>query len=631
MVSTRRRIALLAAPAALLMGLALPAAASAAVTCDFNAGTGVLTVTVTNGTAFPTISHDTGPGNEIKVDNNSNFGDGTVVCTSGTPTDTTTGSIVVNETGSGQGTFLTLDFQRGRLAPGSGAETGTAEIELSYTADATGPDVLTVDGDVEMANQSFQFGALGGGIGGDLNNDDDADDVQLTGVDRLDAQLGSGDDTLTGDGTGDAGFTGAVAVSLRDNIGSQGDDTYRSGTGGDNRYEGGADDDTAIGGSGADQLHMGAGDDTFDGAGGSADFISYSQFSGPVTLDMSNPAPQNTGAAGTDTVANAENIVGSNGSDMITGTNLPNTIFGGNDPGDTGDDTLNGLDGADSLFGRPGNDLLIGHQGDDDLYGELGTDTANFATGSTGPVSFDLGFGQTGMAQATGGAGSDTLEDAAVPSDPDSNHEVENLIGSPFAGDNLLGNIVANRINVLDGLLDTVDCVATADGDEAILDELTVDTHSNCEIQDYAPQTTIDSGPPDGATVNTATPTYMLSADELASFQVSVDSGPFQPCPASCAVGPLSDGAHALAFRAVDQDENLSPDQTPATRSVTIDTAVPPTVPPVPPAPAPVAQTPLSPVATENPECATLRAKLKRAKSKSKKRKIRKRLRALGC
>jgi hypothetical protein len=53
------------------------------------------------------------------------------------------------------------------------------------------------------------------------------------------------------------------------------------------------------------------------------------------------------------------------------------------------------------------------------------------------------------------------------------------------------------------------------------------------------------------------------------------------------------------------------------------------------PAAAPVTPTPTIPVTTpaarEDPQCAVLRAKLKKAKSKKKKRKIRKRLRALGC
>lgn len=48
------------------------------------------------------------------------------------------------------------------------------------------------------------------------------------------------------------------------------------------------------------------------------------------------------------------------------------------------------------------------------------------------------------------------------------------------------------------------------------------------------------------------------------------------------------------------------------------------------PNPPPVAAVPLAP-AGENPECAVLRAKLKKAKTKKKRRKIRKRLRALGC
>jgi trypsin len=54
---------------------------------------------------------------------------------------------------------------------------------------------------------------------------------------------------------------------------------------------------------------------------------------------------------------------------------------------------------------------------------------------------------------------------------------------------------------------------------------------------------------------------------------------------------------------------------------------------PTPPPPPPSGATPVftAPAATENPACATLRAKLKKAKTKRAKRKIRRKLRALGC
>ena len=161
--------------------------------------------------------------------------------------------------------------------------------------------------------------------------------------------------------------------------------------------------------------------------------------------------------------------------------------------------------------------------------------------------------------------------------DPGTEPDIENIIGSPFS-DNLTGNALANRINVLDGILDTADCVGPANGNSAIADEVGVDVLSNCETVDNAPQTLVTGGPANGATSTNPTQAYTLSSDEPASFQYRVDSGPFQPCPAACTVPGIPDGAHTIGFRAVDLDENLSADQTPATRVITIDTVAPDTL-----------------------------------------------------
>jgi Ca2+-binding RTX toxin-like protein len=576
MVSTRRN-ALLAGGCAALALLVFSGSASAAVSCTFTPGTGALDVAVTNGTPTVTLSHDVSPSTNLLVNGSSS-------CSGGTPTDSTTTTITVNESGSSQGTQLTIDFVNGRLAPGTPTEaSGTSEIEVVYTADVTGTDVLYVNGSTETADQHFNFGAVGGGLfDANLNADDDADDLQLTGVDRIQVQPGTDNDTFTGDGSGSASFTGPV-VAQTVGFASQGNDTFASGSGSNNQFTGGLGNDTATGGPNMDSMDMALGDDTFDGGGGSQDYASYEGDASAtgVTLDLSQTGPQNTGDQGMDQVTNVENVVGSNGSDHLTGTSGVNTMFGGNLSLDAGNDFLDGGGGGDELIGWDGNDVLNGGQGNDVLEGDAGTDTASYARGSTGPVSMDLDLAKTGVAQATGGAGNDTLADGVQPSDPDPNHEIENLIGSPFAGDVLTGNTIANQIDAYDGLADTVDCVAAGDGDTAILDELGVDTVSNCETIDNAPQTSIDSGPTDGATITSATPTYELSADEPSSFQVSVDAGQFQACSASCTVPALTGGTHTLAFRAVDLDDNLHPDLSPATRTLTVSLpVVPDTTPP---------------------------------------------------
>jgi Ca2+-binding RTX toxin-like protein len=552
--------------------LALPAAASAAVTCSFDTGTGALSVTVTSGTTQAVLSHDTSPSTDILIDNDTNTGNGTVSCTNGPPTDATTNSIAVDENGSNQSTALTVNFARGRLAPGAGVDVGTPEIEISYLTDTTGSDSFNVIGSTESADQTFQFGAIAPTvISGNLNGDADADDVTLTGVERLSVTPGTGNDTFTGDGTGSGSFTGPVPAVMRAD-GSQGNETFATGTGSNNILTGGPGNDSLIGGSNTDTLDMAEGNDTMDGGGG-IDFASYESDPSAtgVTLDLSQAGPQNTGDLGIDQVTNTENAVGSNGGDHLTGTNGPNTLFGGNFTNDTGNDVLVGGGGSDDLIGWKGNDVLIGGQGDDLLEGDAGNDTANFASGSTGPVTFSLNQALTGIAQATGGAGSDTLDDG-VPTG-DSNHEIENLIGSPFGGDVLTGNAAPNQIDVRDGLGDSADCVGPANGNLAVTDQPGVDSVANCESIDAlpappGPSVPADQIPPDTtvsgkAKVRTrkkrALVSWILGTTEPgSSFECSLDGGTFFPCTSPFSVR-LRRGAHTLTVRSRDAAGNLDP------------------------------------------------------------------------
>ncbi|HEY6636887.1 MAG TPA: calcium-binding protein [Solirubrobacterales bacterium] len=580
MASTRRIRMVIGGMAAAAVLLALPAGASAAATCSFNAGTGELTVAVTNGTPVTSIRRAASPSEDIQVDDASDFAT-PLACTNGPPTITTTSSISISEAGSGQDTTANLNFSNGRLGPGLGAEAGTPEIEVTYTGDGVGNDTLQVLGSTETTDQHFDFGAVTPVVKGNLNNDDDIDDVTLdTTVDTLIFLPGTGNDSISTDGSGAGGFTGAAALSGTSVFPSPGNDTFHAGGGvfSTNRMLSAAADgnDTMTGSpaSATDLMGMGAGNDSFDGGGGSGDFVNDAQFPTPITLDLQQTGPQDTGTAGIDTVVNVENIVGGNASDVLTGDNGPNTIAGGNTPGDAGNDVISGLGGVDSLSGRVGDDVLIGGQGNDLLRGDEGTDTASYVAGSTGPITLSLDQLLTGVAQGTGGAGNDTLVDGFPTGD--SSHEIENLIGSPFAGDNLTGNTFANVIDVYDGLADTVDCVGTDIGDTAIADEIGVDAASNCESTDNAPQTSINTGPANGGTVATHTPTYGLMSDEGAIFEVRVDSGSFQACAATCVLPSLANGLHTVAFRAIDMDENHHPDFTPATRTVRVAVVAPP-------------------------------------------------------
>ena len=89
-----------------------------------------------------------------------------------------------------------------------------------------------------------------------------------------------------------------------------------------------------------------------------------------------------------------------------------------------------------------------------------------------------------------------------------------------------------------------------------------------------APDTTIAAGPSEATNDNT--PTFTFSSGEAGvSFQCRVDTAAFTACTSPHTTGALSDGAHTFEVRAVDAGGNI--DATPASRSFTVDTAVPDT------------------------------------------------------
>jgi len=122
-------------------------------------------------------------------------------------------------------------------------------------------------------------------------------------------------------------------------------------------------------------------------------------------VDVAFSGPQNTGGAGTDTLAGIETLIGSR--------------F---------DDELIGGDSADSLSGGVGRDELGGGLGDGTMTGGAGMDTIDFSEASTA-VTVGLAAGT-----AAGGGGGDTLSG------------VENVIGSA-SGDTLTGDANANVLS----------------------------------------------------------------------------------------------------------------------------------------------------------------------------------------
>jgi hypothetical protein len=94
-------------------------------------------------------------------------------------------------------------------------------------------------------------------------------------------------------------------------------------------------------------------------------------------------------------------------------------------------------------------------------------------------------------------------------------------------------------------------------------------------IDTTAPETTVDSGPADGSTINDDSPSFEFSADEDASFDCEVDDGGFDACTSPAVLGPFDDGEHSFAVRATDGLGHT--DNSPASRTFTVDTMAPET------------------------------------------------------
>jgi hypothetical protein len=545
--------------------LAMPAAASAAVTCTLASAT--LDVSLSAGTTQVTIQRGGGADpDQIRVLDG--FFGTEQACTGGPATVNNTDTVQVVDGVATQNTFVNVGLANGPLGPGATTElTGTSEIEVSFNAgDGTDTQRVFAGGSPDV----YLFGSTGASsVGGNLNSDDDVNDVTINEGERLALDGGAGNDDLSVNGG--SGFIGAVPYSSGGSAvlqlnGGPDNDHLTAGPGGWTMDpSNSAGDDVITGGGGTDEAHLEVGNDTADGGGGSSDFLSYQFAPAGVHVDLGVTAQQDTVVAGLDTATNFENIVGS----QAVG------------PGDV----LIGDQQANTINANTGDDLLIGKGGDDRLNAGAGSDTASYAVGSTGPVTVNLG---TTAAQPTGGAGTDTLPDGG---DMGTESDVENLTGSPFGGDVLTGNNLANFFDVRDGFADTVTCLdppPPPPADSVRADSPGVDAiNADCEEVDFAAAPPPPSSPQDALAPDTsvsgkrkirtrksrARVTFALASTEPgSSFECSIDSRPFVPC-----VSPFSTklriGRHLLAVRSRDAAGNV--DGLPATLPVRVRRLLP--------------------------------------------------------
>lgn len=240
-----------------------------------------------------------------------------------------------------------------------------------------------------------------------------------------------GDDVLDGAGGIDtASFSkslAAVTVNLASGTATgEGDDTllnienirgsshsdYLTGDANNNELIGGDGNDTIYGNSGDDLLIGGLGNDRLDGDYG-VDTVSYETATQSMVIELASYNGSATGA-GSDTLFDIENVIGSKYNDTITATTSyhHNVIKAG-----AGHDTVNAGGGDDTIIAGWGNDTVDGGVGIDLISYE---EAAN-------KVTVNL---TTGLAT---GFGNDTLS------------ELENIIGSRF-NDTLTGNIANNEL-----------------------------------------------------------------------------------------------------------------------------------------------------------------------------------------
>ena len=343
---------------------------------------------------------------------------------------------------------------------GAGADTIRS---VSVASDTMG-DYLSGDADNDIITGGHSADTILGGTGADTIIANRGDDSIEGGIGADSINAGNGADTVFGGDDAD------TIIATGDNIGD-----YLSGDGGN---------DSISTGTGADTLSGGAGDDNLDGGAGSGDVVSYADASGRVVVSLATGRA--TGAAGNDTLANFEIVIGSNHNDQLTGG--------------TGNDTLVGGNGNDGLDGGAGDDLILGGEGRQEIYAGTGNDTVLAGDGETGGVggnivdggsghdSIDVGYGvvygdegdDTLVASGTeyawfrGGAGNDSIVGndavnvadynlavsgvavnlvtgfATGGDDNDTLVSIEGVFGSQF-NDTLTGDTGANTLEASDG------------------------------------------------------------------------------------------------------------------------------------------------------------------------------------
>jgi Ca2+-binding RTX toxin-like protein len=215
------------------------------------------------------------------------------------------------------------------------------------TADPGGPDAIALGG------------SAGGGLVGDMNDDDTAD-LRIDNAETITVDAGATNDLIDAGGGIGSGRSTIAAVAPPPEFTSDDIPAAPNPFPANLNILGGAGDDLLVSGNGNDNFQGGPGEDTVD----------YEYAAGPVVVDLT--AATGTGM-GSDTLADVQDAIGSDFADTLTGNSLDNELYGGD-----GNDTISGEGGDDFEFGEDGNDTMIegtAANGADIIYGGFGAET----------------------------------------------------------------------------------------------------------------------------------------------------------------------------------------------------------------------------------------------------------------
>jgi len=298
----------------------------------------------------------------------------------------------------------------------TGAFNTTSIEEIEFNADGAGVVKTLLLGNKELDGASEFLNVL---IDGNANvGSVDTVDITLNFTNNLDLSGWTFQDWSSQDHIiihGNASANNVLGSSQNDEIfgndgndslsGATGNDTIDGGNGNDS-IDGGVGNDSLIGGEGLDTIQGGDGDDVLSGGGGEdsmdggagIDTADFSHWGGSGVYNLEAETAFFAGFY-TETIANFENLIASQGNDTITGS--------------SGDNILEGQAGNDSIDGGGGNDTIHGGAGNDTIEGGSGVDVMN---GDAGDDTFIINLGWTGGAgeSINGGTGTDTFDTSAV-------------------------------------------------------------------------------------------------------------------------------------------------------------------------------------------------------------------------